>query len=121
MTTQAGPFTVGEQGEPGSLTAYADFTCPTCSEHTRFFARDQDADGGFTCPHCGLTVVIRGTRLSDYQAQLDVINADVRRFAAEARQKLARATHELLEKHEHHHEHPPAEPSGDPDSNHQEH
>lgn len=106
----ASPFTVGEQGDPGSLNAYADFTCPRCDEHTRFFVRDEGEEGGFRCPHCALDVTIRGTRLSDYQQALDAINADVRRFAAETRHKLGRATHELLEKHEHAHHASPTEP-----------
>ncbi|MEM1204686.1 MAG: hypothetical protein AAGN66_15775 [Acidobacteriota bacterium] len=92
----ASPFTVGETGEVGTLEAYADFTCPKCGRHTRFTVRDETADGGFRCPHCGLEVSIRGTTLSDYQAQLDQLNASVRDFAADAKARFEKAAERLV-------------------------
>ena len=91
------PFTIGEVGEPGSLRAIADFSCPKCSRHTRFTPEDQDIDGGFTCPHCGLLVSITGARLSDYQAQLDAINASLSNFVGTVERKVGLAAREITE------------------------
>lgn len=91
------PFTISEIGEPGSLVAVADFTCPKCSGHSRFLAHDQAEDGSFTCTHCDLTIHIRGTRLSDYQEQLDAVNASLGRFAADVTRKVETAAQRLGE------------------------
>lgn len=93
--TKANPFTISEVGEPGSLRAVADFTCPKCSQHTRFTPFDQDDEGGFTCPHCQLLVKINGPRLSDYQLQLDAINNNLATFTDTVQRKLRLAASEI--------------------------
>ena len=89
------PFTISEIGEPGSLVAVADFTCPKCSGHSRFFAHHQAEDGSFTCTHCSLVIEIRGTRLSDYQIQLDAINRSLGDFASGVTAKVQKAADRL--------------------------
>ena len=91
------PFTVREVGEPGSLRAIADFTCPKCGQHTRFKPQDEDADGGLTCPHCGLHVAVTGTRLSDFQAHLDEINASLGQFGRDVAERVQRAARKIAE------------------------
>lgn len=91
----ANPFTISEVGEPGALRAVADFTCPQCSKHTRFTPYDQDEEGGFTCPHCELSIKINGPRLSDYQLQLDAINANLATFTQTVQRKLHKAASEI--------------------------
>ncbi|MEO1365756.1 MAG: hypothetical protein AAFX50_01175 [Acidobacteriota bacterium] len=92
------PFTIKEIGQPGALRAVADFTCPKCSQFTRFFPRDETPDGGFVCPHCGLKVDIKGTRLSDYQRQLDIVDGSLRDFAGRVRDRVVRAASDLADK-----------------------
>ncbi|MEM6797229.1 MAG: hypothetical protein AAF725_24875 [Acidobacteriota bacterium] len=82
------PFTVSEVGEPGALRAVADFTCPKCSRHTRFTPHQERPDGGFSCPHCGLVVKIRGATLSDYQRQLDEVNASLADFTHRVKRQV---------------------------------
>lgn len=89
------PFTISEIGEPGSMVAVADFSCPRCSGHTRFQAHDQAADGSFTCSHCDLVIHIRGARLSDYQEQLDAVNASLGDFASRVTRKVQGAAQRL--------------------------
>ncbi len=95
MSTEANPFTISEIGEPGSLVAVADFTCPKCGEHSRFFAHHQGQDGSFECAHCRLVIHIRGTRLSDYQEQLDAINASLGDFTAKVTDRVKKASQRL--------------------------
>lgn len=95
MSTKANPFTISEIGEPGSLVAVADFTCPKCSGHSRFFAHHQGDDGSFVCSHCQLLINIRGTRLSDYQDQLDAINSSLGDFTAKVTDRVQKASQRL--------------------------
>lgn len=82
------PFTISEIGEPGRLRAVADFTCPRCQGHTRFFPEHETEDGHFVCSHCRLVIEIEGALLSDYQRQLDALNAGLGNFAAELTDRL---------------------------------
>lgn len=114
MSTESSPFTISELGEPGSLVAVANFTCPKCENHSRFFAHDQAEDGSFTCGHCGLNIQIRGMRLSDYQEQLDAINSSLGDFAANITDRVKKASQRLGEtvdspkdESDGHHEHGP--------------
>ncbi|MEO1083627.1 MAG: hypothetical protein AAFY88_05245, partial [Acidobacteriota bacterium] len=91
------PFTIKELGQPGAQRAVADFTCPKCSQFTRFAPRDETPDGGFICPHCGLEVTINGARLSDYQRQLDSIDSGLRDFAGRVRDRVTRAASDLAD------------------------
>lgn len=102
------PFTISEIGNPGSLVAVADFTCPKCSKHSRFFTHHQGEDGSFTCPHCGLWVEIRGTRLSDYQDQLDAVNASMGAFTAQVTSQVKAAAQRLKKSTEEDPETPPS-------------
>lgn len=106
------PFTIGEVGEMGSLRAIADFTCPRCGGHTRFHVHDEQDDGGFVCSHCGLRVEVEGARLSDYQRQLDGLNAGLGNFAADVRERLQAGAEHLVREHEKA-SLPAAEPDGD--------
>ncbi|MCG8456781.1 MAG: hypothetical protein MI919_10920 [Holophagales bacterium] len=90
------PFTISEIGEPGALRAVADFTCPRCGAHTRFHVRDEDPEGGFTCPHCELGIQIEGVRLSDYQRRLDSLDAGLGEFADSVRQRLTAAAERMV-------------------------
>ena len=94
-SSASSPFTITEVGPPGALQAVADFTCPRCSEFTRFFVRHENEDGGFTCPKCELDVVIRGSRLSDYQQQLDAINDSLGDFSHRIERKMRRAAEDI--------------------------
>ena len=87
-TPPVSPFTVSEIGEPGNLRAIADFTCPRCQGHTRFFTKDEREDGGFVCPRCGLVIEIEGSLLSDYQRQLDSLNEGLGNFAQQVGERL---------------------------------
>ena len=89
------PFTIKEIGRPGAQQAVADFTCPKCGEFTRFTTRDETPDGGFVCPHCGLKVSINGTRLSDYQQQLEAIDRSLHDFAGRVRDRVKRAAEDI--------------------------
>ena len=95
MNPKTNPFTISEIGEPGSLVAVADFTCPKCAGHSRFFAHHQGEDGSFQCTHCDLVINIRGTRLSDYQEHLDAINASLGDFAAKVTDRVKEASKRL--------------------------
>lgn len=89
------PFVIREIGPPGSQTAVADFTCPKCEGETRFTTSHERGDGGFVCPHCGLKVNIQGPRLSDYQEQLDQIDANLDDFSQRVEEKVRRAARDL--------------------------
>ncbi|MEM1181255.1 MAG: TFIIB-type zinc ribbon-containing protein [Acidobacteriota bacterium] len=108
------PFTIKEIGPPGAQRAVADFTCPKCGQFSRFTVRDETPDGGFICPHCGLEVEIRGTRLSDYQDHLDAIDGGLRDFAGRIRDKATRAASDLADGAAE--EESPASDKGDPDA-----
>ncbi len=97
MKPSTNPFTISEIGEPGSLVAVADFTCPKCSKHSRFFAHHQGDDGSFVCTHCELVINIRGTRLSDYQDQLDAINESLGDMTANVIDRVKKASQRLGE------------------------
>lgn len=94
------PFRIYETGEPGRQTAVAEFTCPECGKVSRFTAAEEDAEGGFVCRHCGLSVRIRGTRLSDYQNQLDAIDRNLRVFSDRLTKSVGRAATEIVEEAE---------------------
>ncbi len=92
------PFTVREIGEPGALKAIADFVCPKCLRPTRFTPYDELPEGGFECPHCQLLIQIEGARLSDFQAQLDAINASLGGFVDKIQDKMQTVAEDIGER-----------------------
>ena len=65
------------------------------SAQSRFFAHHQGEDGSLVCTHCGLVIHIRRTRLSDYQEQLDAINASLGDFTAKVTDRVKKASQRL--------------------------
>jgi transcription elongation factor Elf1 len=89
------PFRIFEVGEPGKQQAVAEFTCPKCGEISRFTAESEDANGDFVCPHCELAIQIQGARLSEYQKQLDSIDAQLGGLASEVEKRIRKAAEEI--------------------------
>ena len=94
------PFRIYEKGQPGWQTAVAELTCPKCGKVTPFIAADETEDGGFVCPQCDLSVEIRGTRLSEYQQQLNAIDAELGRFSGQVEEKVKEAAEKLASSRE---------------------